>query len=160
MKSVDLPLWHKGEEVEIEVLQHGSSQEEDDVFIHKGEGHVCPSEVIVLNVEDLLRSTPLIVAVDDREFAGLPVVGQDAAVFIGRFFFKGKKLMRIALNVHFNPLYHQTEMPVFAKILERKAVHFTGFAIDGGLLPGAAVGKHVIAMPAVVGSKVEVFAMT
>ncbi len=66
----------------------------------------------------------LIVAVDDREFAGLPVVGQDVTVF--------------------------------TKILERKAVHFTSFAIDGNLLLGAAVDKYVVAMPAVVGLKVEV----
>ena len=46
------------DEIEIEVLQHGSNHHENHVLSHEGKGQMCPAEVIVLYVEVLFaRST-------------------------------------------------------------------------------------------------------
>ena len=70
------------DEVEIEVLQHGSNHHESHVLIHEGKGQMRPAEVIVLYVEVLFARSTFIVECNDVLLCGCPVVGKDTAVCV------------------------------------------------------------------------------
>ena len=70
--------------VKVEVLEDGGGEEEHGVLLQERERHVRPAEVVVLAVEVTLSCASLAVVRDDVAFCAVPVVGDNAAVYVFR----------------------------------------------------------------------------
>ena len=70
------------DEIEIEVLQHGSNHHENHVLNHKGKGQMYPAEVIVLYIEVLFARSTLIIKCNDVFLGRCPVIGKYTAVCV------------------------------------------------------------------------------
>lgn len=73
--SVKPLLWQQSEDVKVEVLEHSRNNQEDHILIHEGEWHVCPSEIVVLDVEVLLACASVVIIADSCVFARYNIVG-------------------------------------------------------------------------------------
>ena len=69
-------------DVPVEVGSHGGNKQEDGVLVHERLWQMCPSEIVVLAVEDLLCSSPFVVVQYDFLVCHVPVVSQYASVCV------------------------------------------------------------------------------
>ena len=99
------------EKVQVEVLEDGSGDEEHGVLLQKGERHVRPAEVVVLAVEVALACAPPVVVRDDVAFGAVPVVRDDAAVYV----FGSEDAFRLRVRIFIGDgraLYHKPQVHI------------------------------------------------
>ena len=157
--SVKPLLWQQSEDVKVEVLEHSRNNQEDHILIHEGEWHVCPSEIVVLDIEVLLARASIVIIADGSVFARNNIVGKYAAILINLLLFKEQRLVWIQFDRLLCSLYNKAEMPILSEIVKGEAVHFAQFIVDAGFLPRAAIGKGGITMLAIARTKIEILAM-
>ena len=82
------------------------------VFSFRKENTVCPTEVVVLAVEVALACAPLVVVSDDVAFGAVPVVRDDAAVYV----FGSEDAFRLRVRIFIGDrraLHHKPQVHVW-----------------------------------------------
>ncbi len=120
---------------------------------------MCPSEIVVLDIEVLLARASIVIIADGSVFARNNIVGKYAAILINLLLFKEQRLVRIKLDRLHCTLYHKAEMLILTEILKGETIHFALLAVYAGCLPRATAGKGVITMLAIACAQVEILAM-
>lgn len=69
--------------VKVDVHEDGGGDEEHGVLRQERERHVRPAKVVVLAVEVAFACASLVVVGDDVAFGAVPVVGDNAEVYVG-----------------------------------------------------------------------------
>ena len=110
-----------GQEILVEVLQHGGEEQEHGIVLHRGKRKMPPAEVVILHVEVLLASAPLVVLADDLLLSACVVVGQYGTVHV---FHAGQQLLS-GQSLNLRALHYQAQMPVSEEVgeLKRGDVH-------------------------------------
>ena len=140
-----------GQQIQVEVLQHGGEEQEHRVVLHGREGKVGPAEVIVLHVEVPLAPAPLVVLVYDLLFGTLMVVGQYGSVHV---FHAGQELLPL-LRSPLGALDHEPQVPVGEEVGEFERGDFHLLAVHHCGPPFPALPIHPPALGAAAGAEVE-----
>ena len=105
-------------DVSVEVCRHCGNEKENGVLVHERLWQMCPSEVVVLAVEDLLCRAPLVVVQYDFLVVQVPVVGQYAAVCV--LAVEEVELLALLLAL---PLYDEAAVLHVLEALEGERLH-------------------------------------
>lgn len=81
---------------------------------------MCPSEIVVLDIEVLLARASIVIIADGSVFARNNIVGKYAAILICLLLFKELRLVWIQFDRLLCSLYNKAEMPILTEIVKGK----------------------------------------